>query len=73
MRTTLDVDPKLLKQVEEMTGEKSPSKAVNKVLSEYVRRRKIDDLRKLLGTIGLADTWREDEEKELDEMRRLSR
>ncbi|MPZ49893.1 MAG: hypothetical protein GEU75_11480 [Dehalococcoidia bacterium] len=73
MRTTLDVDPKLLEQVEEITGEKSPSKAVNKALVEYVRRRKLEELRRLIKQTTLNDTWREDEEAELKEMRKQLR
>ena len=74
MRTTLDIDPKLLEQIEEITGEKSPSKAVSKALAEFVRKQKLAEFRRwivsgeIIGTLN--DTWREDEERELDEMRR---
>ncbi len=70
MRTTLDIDPKLLAEAEEITGEGSPSKAVNLALRELVRRRKLHELRKMLGTMDLEDNWREMEEMELDEARR---
>ena len=51
MRTTLDVDQKLLKDVVEVTGESSKSKAVSKALKEYLRR---DRLQKLLDHQGGA-------------------
>ena len=45
MRTTIDVDPKLLEDVVKATGQKSKSKAVNKAMEEFVRRQKTDELR----------------------------
>lgn len=69
MRTTLDLDEKLLDEVEEITGETSPSKAVNKAMAEFVRLRKLAKLRDLLGRAPLEDNWRELEKLELAEMR----
>ena len=62
MRTTLDVDRKLLDEVVETTGERSKSAAVNRALEEYVRRTKIDELRKMAGKILLDDTRAEQRE-----------
>ena len=60
MRTTLDVDEKLLEEIVELTGETSKSKAVNKALEEYVRRMRIDHLLSLLGKLDLdLDDWYE--------------
>jgi Arc/MetJ family transcription regulator len=60
VRTTIDIDPALLEKAEEIMGEKSPSKAVNKALAEYVRRRRIAELRASLGTWTLnLDDWYE--------------
>jgi metal-responsive CopG/Arc/MetJ family transcriptional regulator len=60
MRTTLDINKELLDAIEEATGEKGLSKAVNKALSEFLRRRKLDELRESLGTGDLAlDDWYE--------------
>ena len=74
MRTTLDLDPKLLEQIEELTGEKSPSKAVNKLMAEAVRRKRLAELREWLMNPRefdtLHDTWREDEQRELQDMER---
>jgi Arc/MetJ family transcription regulator len=72
MRTTIDLDPKVLAEAIEYTGEKSPSRAVNKAVSEYVRRRKLDELRKMLGTLDLEDTLQADEEAELADMKRVA-
>ena len=60
MRTTIDVDEKLLEKVEEMTGEKSPSKAVNKAMEEFIRLRRVKKLLSSLGTWDLdLDDWYE--------------
>ena len=59
MRTTLDVDRKLLDEVVKTTGERSKSAAVNRALEEYVRRTKIDELRAMAGKILLDDTREE--------------
>ena len=52
MRTTLDIDVKLLDQIERIVGEKSPSKAVSKALEEYVRQ---DRARRLIASLGTRD------------------
>ena len=53
MRTTLDIDEKLLAQVVELTGEKSRSKAASRVLEEYVRVQRVEALRAMLGNFDL--------------------
>ena len=70
MRTTLDIDNRLLEEVAKTTGEKSLSKAVSRALEEFIRRRKIERLIELAGKIDLVDNWRELEEIELQEMER---
>jgi Arc/MetJ family transcription regulator len=67
MRTTLDIDKDLLDEAAKAVGEKSLSNTVNLALSELVRRRKLQELRKLIKETTLSDTWREDEEMELAE------
>ena len=69
MRTTSEIDERLIGEVMGLTGEKSKGKAVSKALEEYVRRRKIEELRSMLGKIDLVDNWRELEELEIEEMR----
>jgi Arc/MetJ family transcription regulator len=59
MRTTLEIDEKLIEDVTKVTGEKSLSKAVSKALDEYIRRKKIDRLWALAGRIDLVDSWYE--------------
>ena len=71
MRTTLDVDADLLDAIVETTGERSKSKAVNKALEEYVRRKRVAELREIAGNIALVNNLRELEALELKEMERM--
>jgi Arc/MetJ family transcription regulator len=58
MRTTLTIDPKLLEEVVALTGERSKSKAVSKALAEYIRGKRIEELRAMLGNTELdLDDW----------------
>ena len=59
MRTTINIDGGLLEELVKLTGEKSKSKALNKALEEYIRRKRIEELRAALGTIDLVDNWYE--------------
>jgi Arc/MetJ family transcription regulator len=53
MRTTIDLDEDLLKQVLDATGEKSKTKAVNKAMEEFIRAIRIKHLRSLRGKLDL--------------------
>ena len=66
MRTTLDVDEKLMETMLKMTGEKSKSKAVNKAMEDFIRRKSIDDLRAMAGKILIDDL--QQEQKAADEL-----
>ena len=59
MRTTLDIDPKLLEDVVKVTGQQSKTKAVNTALEQYIRRAKIGELRAMAGKFPLDDTREE--------------
>ena len=60
MRTTLDIDEKLLEDVVKISGEKSKSKAVNKAMEEYLRRHNLNKLLDLQGKLDLdLDDWYE--------------
>ena len=68
MRTTLDIDKKLLDSVVEATGEKTKSKAVSAVLREFIRRKYAQELIDSWGKIVIDDFSAE--AAELDEQRR---
>ncbi len=68
MRSTLNIDTKLLEQVIVLTGEKNKDKAVNKVLAEWIRRIRIGELKAMAGKIEIDDNLKELEELELEDM-----
>ena len=70
MRTTINLDPELLAEVLEDTGEGSRGRALNKVMAEYLRRRKVDKLLSLRGKLDVRDEWEKWEEEELEDMKR---
>ena len=70
MRTTLDIDPKLLEDVVKATGQQSKTKAVNTALLHYIRRIRIGELRAMAGRIPLDDT--RDEQRVADRRRQAS-
>lgn len=70
MRTTLDLNKRLLDEVVALTKEKSKGRAVNTALAEYVRRRKLEELLAARGTFDLIDNLKELEEAEVEEMKR---
>ena len=55
MRTTIDVDPRLLEDVVKATGQKTKSKAVNEAIREYLRRKAINELRAMAGKMQIDD------------------
>ena len=71
-RTRIDIDAKLLDQVLTATGEKTKSKAVHTALEKYVRDWGIEGLRAMAGKIDIEDNWRELEELELEDMKKLT-
>jgi Arc/MetJ family transcription regulator len=65
MRTTLSLDPGLIKELMSLTGAKTKTEAIHLAVSELVRRKKLEGLKALSGKVRLADNWRELEELEL--------
>ena len=59
MRTTLEVNEKLLDEAMTLTGEKSRSRALNRVIADWVRDKRVEELRSMLGTLDLGDDWYE--------------
>lgn len=53
MRTTLDLPPELLDEARRLLGFKSKTDTVVLSLRELIRRKRIDELRELLGSVSL--------------------
>jgi len=71
MRTTLDIDDHLLREVTDLSRQKTRSSAVEAALREYVRLRRKEQLLGMSGRVGIEENWRELREAELDEHARL--
>jgi hypothetical protein len=68
MRTTLNIDERLLEQALKETGENDRGRVINQALDELVRRRKIERLLASRGTFpDMVDRTEEWEEVEMDE------
>ena len=63
MRTTLDLDEKLLDDAKRLTKAKSKKEVVEQALSELIRSRRIEELRKMVGTDAIDLT--------LEDLRRM--
>lgn len=76
MRTTLNIEKKLLDEVVSETGEKDKGRAVNIALSEFLRRKAIERLLAARGTfpnlVDRTEEW-EEEEMRLEEEHRRDR
>jgi hypothetical protein len=68
MRTTLNLDESLVKELMAMTKASTKVQAIHLAMSEFVRRRKLEGLKALSGKIQIADNWQEMEELELREL-----
>jgi Arc/MetJ family transcription regulator len=73
MRTTLNIDEKLLGDVVRATGERSKSKAVSRALKEYVRGLAYDELRLTAGTMQIDDLSEPQREADLRRQRLLDK
>jgi Arc/MetJ family transcription regulator len=67
MRTTLDIDDQLLREVADLSRQKTRSSAVEVALKEYVRLRRKEQLLSMSGRVWIEENWRSLREAELDE------
>lgn len=67
MRTTLDLDENLIREVAEISGAKNKTDAIHTAMREYIRCRKLNRLLELRGNLDLEDNWKELREAELGE------
>jgi len=65
MRTTVDLDEKMVQEAMRITGSRSKAEAINRILAEFLRHRRREELKVLPGKIRLEDNWQELETKEL--------
>lgn len=65
MRATLNIPDDLIAEVQQLSGQKSKTKAIITVMEDYVRRQKMQALRDLRGKVQIEYDWEHEEELEL--------
>ena len=73
MRTTLDLNEKLIRELMDVTAAKTKTEAIHQAATELIRRKKLDQLKALSGTIHLNLDWKELEEAEIRHQASLKR
>lgn len=73
MRTTLNLDEAVMRDLLRITHGESKTKAVTQAIQDYVRRKQLEELKALQGKLRLRSSWRQLERLELRDMKRLSR
>jgi hypothetical protein len=65
MRTTLDLNEKLIRELMDVTAAKTKTDAIHQAAAELIRRKKLDQLKSLSGTIHLDLNWKSLEQAEI--------
>lgn len=73
MRTTLDLNEKLIRELMDVTAAKTKTDAIHQAASELIRRKKLDQLKSLSGKILLDLDWRKLERTEIRHQASLKR
>lgn len=73
MRTTLNLDDHIMHDLLRVTQADTKTQAVTEAVKDYVRRRRLEELRQLRGKLHLRADWRRWERVELRDQKRLER
>jgi metal-responsive CopG/Arc/MetJ family transcriptional regulator len=65
MRATLNIPDDLLAEVQEISGEKSKTKAITTAMQEFIKQRKMKELIALKGKVQIEYDWEKEEEREM--------
>jgi metal-responsive CopG/Arc/MetJ family transcriptional regulator len=65
MRATLNIPDDLIREVQEITGEKSKTRAIITVMEAYVRQKKMEQMLALRGKITINYDWEKAEAEEM--------
>lgn len=65
MRTTLNLDDELVKELMRVTGAKTKTEAIHQAIAAFIRQRRLEGLKALSGKVHLDLDWRQLEEEEL--------
>lgn len=65
MRATLNIPDDLIAKVQEITGERSKTKAIVIAMKEFIRQKKLKELIALKGKVQIDYDWEKEEELEI--------
>jgi len=65
MRATLNIPDDLIAEVQQLSGQKSKTKAIITVMEDYVRRQRMQALLDLRGKVQIDYNWEREEDLEL--------
>ena len=67
MRTTLNIDGLLIKQLLEATHEKSKTRAISIAIKDYLKKKHIKKILSYQGSLDIQDNWQQLEKEEIME------
>ena len=67
MRTTLNIDDLLMKQLLEATHEKSKTRAIAIAIKDYLKKKRIKKILSYHGTVDIENNWQQLEKEEIME------
>lgn len=73
MRTTLDLNEKLIRELMDVTAARTKTEAIHQAAAELIRRKKLDQLKSLSGAIHLDLDWKNLERAEIRHQASLKR
>lgn len=65
MRATLNIPDDLIAEVQQLSGQKSKTRAIITVMEDYVRRQRMQTLLDLRGKVQIEYDWEQEEDLEL--------
>ncbi len=65
MRATLNIPDNLISEIQQLSGQKSKTKAIITVMEDYVRRQRMQALLDLRGKVRIEYDWEQEENLEL--------
>ncbi len=67
MRTTLNIDGLLIKQLLAATHEKTKTRAITIAIKDYLKKKQIKKILSYQGSVGIQDNWQQLEKEEIME------
>lgn len=58
MRTTLNLDDRLIAKLMKVSGARTKTEAIHMAIKEYLYRRAVEGIKALRGKVPLVDNWK---------------